>query len=60
MAHLISILTQKYRKYYKYHRIEQEDHYILLHVNKPCDCCKLKSQTHKEFDEGIAKVKLLS
>ena len=60
MAHLISKLTQIPRKYYKYHQIEHEDHYILFQVNEPCDCYKLKSQAHKEFDEGIAKVELLS
>ena len=59
MAHLISKLTQRPRKYYKYHRIEQEAHYILFQVNEHSDSCKLKSQAHKEFDEGIAKVNLL-
>ena len=60
MAHLISKLAQIRRKSYKNHRIEQEAYYILFQVNEPCDCCKLKSQAHKVFDEGIAKVKLLS
>ena len=58
MAHLIEKLTQILGQSYKYHRIEQEAHYILFQVNEPCDYCKLKSQAHKEFDEGIAKVKL--
>ena len=59
VAHLISKLTQRPQKSYKYHRIEQDAYYILFQVNEPCDFCKLKSQAHKEFDEGIAKVKLM-
>ena len=59
--HLIPKLTQRPRKYYKYHQIEQETHYILFfQVNEHCDCCKMKSQAHKEFDEGVAKVELMS
>ena len=27
----------------------------ILGENELCDCCKLKSQAHKESDEGIAK-----
>ena len=58
---LIRKLTQRPRKSYKYHQIKKEDHYILFfQVNEPCDYCKLKSHAHKEFDEGIAKVELLS
>ena len=60
MAHLIAKLTQRPRQSYKYHRIEQEAHYILFQVNEPCDCYKLKNQAYKEFDEGITKVKLLT
>ena len=60
MAHLTSKLTQRHRQSYKYHRIEQEAHYILFQVNEPCDCCKLKIQAHKDFDEGITKVGLSS
>ena len=59
MAHLITKLTQRPRQSYKYHRIEQDAHYIPFQVNEPCDYCKLKSQAQKEFNEGIAKVKLL-
>ena len=59
VAYLIPKLAQRPRKSYKYHRIEQEAHYILFQVNEPCDCCKLKSDENKEFDEGITKVKLL-
>ena len=60
MAHLIPNMTKIPRKYYKYHQIEKEGHYsFFFQVNEPCDCCKLESQAHKEFDEGITKVKLL-
>ena len=59
MAYLITKLTQRPSKYYKYHRIEQGAYYIVFQVNEPCDCRKLKIQEHKEFDEGIAKVELL-
>ena len=52
VAHLISEHTQRPIKSYKYHRIEQEAHYILSQVNEPCDCCKLNSQEHKEFNEN--------
>ena len=59
MSHLISKLTQRPRKYYKYHRIVQKGHYIIFQVDEPSDYGKLKSQEHKEFDEGIVEVKLL-
>ena len=59
VAHIISKLAQRPRQSYKYYQIKQETHYILFQVNEPCDCCKMKSQARKEFDEGITKVNLL-
>ena len=51
-----SKLTLRPRKYYINHQIEQEAHHPFWFLREwLCDCCKLKSQAHKEFDEGIAK-----
>ena len=61
VAHLIPKVTQRPKKSYKYHQIEQDAHSsFCFQVNEPCDCCKLKIQAHKEFDDGIAKAELLS